>query len=214
MQLGAINTAIPSFKSKVITSQDEVDEITRSLETLNDSFSKAVKSKKVNEDSENNKDSDKKNVLGIAASVGAGAIVMCAAAQFFAGKCIQIPMFAKIPNLMEKAFKGISNQAVKLSSTLQGTDKKALNLVGSGIGKAEEFAKNLYKTDIKGVEGTADKAFIKLAGLTGAIFGTKALVETDGNGDGISDIAQKSQNAYAGMLQNAQALDTVVKLLA
>lgn len=205
MQLGAINTSVPSFKSKVITSQNEIDEMVTSLQTLDDSFSKVTKSKK---------DGDKKNFLGIAASVGAGAIVMCAAAQFFAGKCIQIPMFAKIPNLMEKAFKGISNQAVKLSSTLQGTDKRGLKLVGSGVEKIEEFAKNLYKTNIKGADGTASEAFVKLAGAAGAIFGTKALVETDGNGDGISDIAQKSQNAYSGMLKNAQALDTVVKLLA
>ena len=205
MQLGAINTAIPSFKSKVITSQDEIDEMVTSLQTFDDSFSTVTKSKK---------DGDKKNFLGIATSIGVGALLMCAASQYAAGKCIKIPIFSKIPDLMEKAFKGVSNQAVKLSSTLQGTDKKGLKLVGSGVGKVEEFAKNLYKTNIKGADGTASEAFVKLAGAAGAIFGTKALVETDGNGDGISDIAQKSQNAYTGMLQNAEALNTLVKVLA
>ena len=205
MQLGAINTAIPSFKSNVITSQNEIDEMVSSLQTLDDSFSKVTKSKK---------DGDKKNLLGIATSIGVGALLMCAASQYAAGKCIKIPIFEKIPDLMEKVLKGVSNQAVKLSSTLQGTDKKGLKFVGSGIGKAEEFAKNLYKTNIKGVDGTASEAFVKLAGVAGAIFGTKALVETDGNGDGISDIAQKSQNAYKGMLKNAEALNTVIKFIA
>ena len=53
MQLGAINTAIPSFKSNVITSQNEIDEMVSSLQTLDDSFSKVAKSKK---------DGDKKNL--------------------------------------------------------------------------------------------------------------------------------------------------------
>ena len=203
MQVSAINASVPSFKS-TIKNQDDFNELVSSAAVLEDAFQKVTPKKQEN---------DKKSVMGIAVSVGFGLLAMCAASQFAASRCIEIPVFKNLPDLMEKGLKAISKNTNKLSAALQGTDKKALAFAGAGISKFDEFAKSFYKSSIKG-SGSASDAFVKLSGVAGAILGTKALVNADGNNDGVADIAQKSQNAYTSMLQNAEAINTLVKLIA
>ncbi len=153
---------------------------------------------------------DSEDIKGPAAIVTA---VSCAGAKTFlkgAGAALALDRLTSdnisthFENLLRR-FDGIIKNASKSLSNFEGKAgvKKLATLVSNGMNHAEVFAKNAYKK-ISGSKSTRGLAIT--AGIASAVTGLIQILGKDGDGDGIKDIMQKSQNVYAA---NSAKIDRV-----
>ena len=153
---------------------------------------------------------DSEDIKGPAAIIAA---VSCAGAKTFlkgAGTALALDKFTNdsisthFENLL-KRFDGVIKNASKSLSDFEGKAgvKKLATLASKGMDHAEAFAKDAYKkiSNSKPTRGLAITA-----GIATAVTGLAQILGKDGDGDGIKDIMQKSQNVYAA---NSAKLDKV-----
>ena len=91
----------------------------------------------------------------------------------------------------------------KLGNLINGIKiGKAGNILGDGLEKVHEFGKKVYtKIATHGLKDGGNKAanaFENLFGLGAVTTILPGLLKRDTNGDGVSDILQRSQNVYTG----------------
>lgn len=108
-------------------------------------------------------------------------------------------------NYIKKGAEKVKKFATDLQSNEGGKFSKVKNMIGKGIEKAEDLTKTAYKkiTNIgtKNLQNPGDIAAKKLENLGGAAAVATMVpgaLNSDSDGDGVSDLCQRGVNAYTG----------------
>ncbi len=172
---------------------------------------------------------DIKNPINIAAS-----IVLAGLSIYVTGKnagALFSKVFKGAPAAMENGLKGaskfIEKRAKSLTTVTPGKLNKAKDIAGKILYKTEELAKKGYKRiayagipkNINASERTTE-AFKNVSGAGAVALMVPRILKRDSNEDGVSDIMQKTQNAYTGTkrdigsaLENATVISEVISAL-
>ena len=209
MAISAINcTPIKPQVAFGNSAQEQFDEINDISDKINDKI--------VNSD-------DIKKPVAVAASVALAGLTSWAGARALTS-AVTSKFLPKAGVYVETGLKTAAN-AVKSGADkfAQVTPEKKLSLAtvkkytGKAVASIEEGARNIYKKvaysgiDEKVVNPErANKALANAAGAGAATITVADICTKDSNGDGITDIMQKSQNAYTGAkTQYGNAFETV-----
>lgn len=149
------------------------------------------------------------NSAQIKKPVAAVASIALAAVMAYAGG-------AKIGNVISRITKGKVPEAV-VGFVKKGADKvqdtaaniianadkttklgKIKNLAGKAMGGAEKYARKGFKKLAKEGSANPTKAFETMLGLGSVATVFPGVITRDKDGDGVSDILQRGQNAYTG----------------
>ncbi len=195
MSISAINcTPIKPHVSFGKKESEKFDEINGYSDKINEQFVKS---------------SDIKKPVAVAASVALAALTTYAGAKGVTS-VITSKIAPKAGEIVEKNLQSAANAVKTKADSLANTGAEASfstvkKYTGKALGTVEDGARSIYKSiaysgiskDVVNPE-RANKALGNVIG-TGAAAATVADICTiDSNGDGISDIMQKSQNAYTG----------------
>jgi len=204
MSISAINcTPIKpqvSFGSK---QEDDYDKIILAAQKIEDSFTPKI----VLEEKEA---PEKKSLGSTLVSLGVAGLVMYAGGKLVASKANEV--FPQLAPALEGGLKKAAGFVKDTAAKMTTKDNKIIQNAGKGISKAEEVARNIYKNHIA-KSGDAAEAMKNIAGVGAVLAGTPTIATIDGNGDGISDIAQKNVNAYKSAIQNMGVVSEVIDAL-
>lgn len=177
---------ISEFKDEISSckSDKQYAKVLDASEQLADSFKKT--------DSEGN---SVKSPLGTLISVAGVAI-----STFMMGKKLG-SLGTKLASKLPQGVKG----------TIVNTAKNAVEFVNKKIGsiknaKIADKLTNVFSSVVEYVAKNPKKAISNAAGAVAVATVGKEIINADGNGDGIADIAQKNVNAYSSALKNADLL--------
>ncbi|MCD7879467.1 MAG: hypothetical protein LUG16_06000 [Candidatus Gastranaerophilales bacterium] len=141
-----------------------------------------------------------------------------------AGASLVTKVVPKLPVMIENTLKSGSGLVKKASESLQkevpGKLGKLKNASGKVLEKSENAARNLYKKvayskiaeDVVNPE-RAQKAFANVVGAAAVATTVPQILTKDADGDGIKDIAQKSQNVYTGVKNNLTSTSDTISAL-
>ncbi len=201
MNISSINNACTKpqtfFKGRD-SYDEEFDALVDKTDTLKDScnFSKDTKEAKEGEDEANNK----KDFVGILLSLAVAGILTYGGGKIVAKKAASV--FPKPAAFLSKHLAKFGDG--KVLTGLENTLSK-----GKTIGKFGAKGVGKFRNMLK-----SDQALPTVAGLGTLVAGTTKIATTDGNKDGINDIAQKNVNVYKSVLNDLGTVGDVVKILA
>lgn len=210
MQVGAINSV--NFKAN---EKFDLDDFEKSINAVRILENKQKKDTVEFSDENENQEPKKKNILELGLSI-AGTVI----GAFLLSKKAYNKATPKIKEALSKIsqsydLKGVANNFQKLAlDPAKGKVKTVIEnskLLNNINEKAKTIINNLTTKDNFVVNKLKDKA--NVAGVIGAVAGTTYVATTDGNEDGVADIAQKGVNAYRNAIEKLEPLAEAIKVL-
>lgn len=206
MQVGAINSV--NFKANekfdlYNNNKFDIADIEKSINAVRILENRQNKDTVEFSDENQNQEPEKKNILELALSL-AGTVI---GAFLLSRKA-----YNKVTPKIQGIFENISKK-VDLEKYVSNAKTKINNIgfLKNAVEAIKGMAQNIASKDNFVVNKLRDKA--NVAGVIGAIAGTTYIATTDGNGDGIADIAQKGVNVYNNAVRKFGPVAEAIRVL-